>query len=96
MLASDLNPEHDSHALIKDALHDETVTEEKLQHLRETLSDNPIVSGWINAPYKDNSVETMIDHLRDRIEKFETNKHLRELESQVSTEVPTATPTVPS
>ncbi len=83
MLASYLHPEHSSLAMIKDALHDQSDSEEKLQHLREVLSNNVIVTGWITDPQKINSPENIIASLRQRVEKFETNQHLRELESEV-------------
>jgi hypothetical protein len=80
MLSSELHPDHDSMALIKSVLHGHGDAEEKLKHLRDLLSDNVIVSGWINDPNQDNSPEAMIAALRERVTKFETNQHLREIE----------------
>jgi len=88
MLSQDLHSEHGSLAIIKDALHDQADSEVRLQHLREMLSNNVIVTGWINDPQKDNSAENMIAALRERIEKFEINQHLRELESEIYGEGP--------
>jgi len=79
MLSSELHPDHDSLALIKSVLHGQGDAEEKLSHLRHVLSDNVIISGWINDPYADHSPEAMIAALRERVEKFETNQHLREV-----------------
>jgi len=84
MLSSELHPDHDSFVLIKDVLHAEGNAEEKLKHLRDVLSDNVIISGWINDPQEDNTPEAMIAALRERVEKFETNQHLREIEGQAS------------
>ncbi len=81
MLSSELVPDHESLALIKTVLHGEGNPEEKLQHLREVMSDNVIIAGWINDPREDNSAEALITHLRERVEKFSTNQHLRDLET---------------
>jgi hypothetical protein len=83
MLSSELHPDHDSLALIKSVLHEHGDIEEKAKHLREVLSDNVIVSGWINDLHADMSPEAMIADLRERVEKFETNKHLREMETDL-------------
>ncbi|HEY9772870.1 MAG TPA: hypothetical protein V6C81_03565 [Planktothrix sp.] len=83
MLSSELHPDHDSFALIKDALHGPGSAEDKLQHLREVLGENVIISGWINDPSADSSnPEAMIAALKERVEKFETNQHLREIEGE--------------
>ena len=81
MLSSELHPDHESLVLVKNVLHGEGNTEEKLQHLREVLSENVIVAGWINHPQADTSPEALISDLRARVDKFETNQHLRELET---------------
>lgn len=88
MLSSDLHPDHDSLELIKDALHSPGNAEDKLKHLRDVLGDNVIISGWINDPQEDNSPEAMIAALRERVEKFETNQHLREIEGEALQEQP--------
>jgi len=80
MLCSDLHADPDSLALIKDVLHGQGDAEEKLKHLREVLSENVIVSGWINDPQADHSPEAMITALRERVEKFEASQHLREID----------------
>jgi hypothetical protein len=84
MLSSELHPDHDSFMLIKETLHSSGDAEEKLKHLRDLLGHNHIVSGWINDPQEDDSPEAMIAALKERVEKFETNQHLREIEGQAT------------
>jgi hypothetical protein len=81
MLSSDLDADHDSLAMIKSVLHGQGDDEEKLKQLRELLSVNVIISSWISDPQKDKSPEAMIEALKERVEKFETNQHLREMEA---------------
>lgn len=95
MLSSELNPEHDSLALIKNSTPlaetpaEETTEEatEQLNHLRKVQSDNVIVTGWIKDPAEETTPETMIAHLRERVDRFETNKHLREVEIEKTEEL---------
>jgi hypothetical protein len=85
MLASELNPERDSLALVKAAEgfasfpvwegNEQHAAQSK--HLRELLSHNIIVSGWIRQPMLEQPVESVIDDMRERVERFENNKHLR-------------------
>lgn len=87
MLSTEIHPDHDSMALVKGVLHGQGNADEMLRHLRETMSDNVIVSGWLNEPQADDSPEAMIAALRVRVEKFETNQHLREMEGQVEGDI---------
>jgi hypothetical protein len=80
MLSSELHPDHESLELIKSVIHSVDSAEEKLRHLRDTLSENVIISGWINDPHEDTNPESMISSLKERVKKFETNQHLREIE----------------
>ncbi len=82
MLSSELHPDHETMAFVKTVLH-EGQPEEQLKHLREVMSDNVIVSGWINDPSATGlSPEEMIAALKDRVDKFETNQHLREIQAE--------------
>ena len=86
MLSSELHPDHESLAFIKRVLHGDGNAEEKLQHLREVMSENVIITGWLNDPQTDNSPETLITALRQRVDKYDANQHLREIETQALAE----------
>ena len=86
MLSSELNPEQDSLTFIKafELNHDDA--EEQIKELRHLLSNNVIVTGWIRHP-GEQSVEDLVDKLRNRVTKFETHQHLRIIQADTGTSV---------
>lgn len=77
MLSSELIPQQDSLAFVKNALHNDRHSEDQIKELRELMSSNVIVAGWIRDPCDHRRAESIIDHLRERVDRFESNRHLR-------------------
>jgi hypothetical protein len=91
MLSSELHPEHGSLVFLRSCLSSEpehAQVEEQIKHLRNVLGHNVVVAGWIRDPAQEQSVENLIAHLRERVNRFETNKHLRAIEVGHTEELP--------
>jgi hypothetical protein len=91
MLSSELHPEHGSLVFLRCYLSSDSEhaqVEEQIKHLRNVLGHNVLVTGWIRDPAQEQTVENLIAHVRERVNRFESNKHLRATEIGHTQEMP--------